>query len=628
MGDEPPLIFSSFSRKLAAVILFLLLISLITLVIVWYSGSLATLDEEFKNRQNLTDQILKQSVIWIDRGISLYELQYIPSLEQAMDIYHTAYENSGGDVAKINLSALKEQVDAQLEGTYDFYLVHADGQVVKSTFVEDIGLDFKMWPKFYSVVSAIRENGTFVPDRMVRGYAKNAPIRKFAYMGTSDRRYLLEISRSFDRLLPYASGASYKELINNLPDLNQDIRSIELYNSRYELVSKYPEPAANEQPNAETLSKIIRTFADNTNYEEKDPVTGDIIRYTHLPISDSESPSASEMFLAARTVYSTDDRDHKKLTLTLIFGGFLLLTAIIAAGGAFAASRYLSRPIDRIVEDIQHIADGDLDHRIRPTGSSEFNTIEKAINSLVTSLKGTINNLKMREEELLEELGKRWKAEENYRRLFESAHEAIFILKDTRIESCNNAATHLIGMNMKEIIGKELFEFSPPTQPDGRDSKEASREIIRRVTQGDLSIIEWDFMKKDGKILNTQAQCSAILSGDEILVMIIFRDVTELLEMRKREITAISQIEENLVRLAAINDQIRNPLASITILNELQGGDYEEKIFEQIKTIDALINEVDKNFVKTDKVRLFLTKHYGIHPITPKEEKGKSPAHQ
>ena len=120
MGDEPPLIFSSFSRKLAAVILFVLLFSLITLVIVWYSGSLATLDEEFKNRQNLTDQILKQSVIWIDRGISLYELQYIPSLEQAMDIYHTAYENSGGDIAKINLSALKEQVDAQLEGTYDF----------------------------------------------------------------------------------------------------------------------------------------------------------------------------------------------------------------------------------------------------------------------------------------------------------------------------------------------------------------------------------------------------------------------------------------------------------------------------------------------------------------------------
>lgn len=624
MGGDPPLIFASFSRKLAAVILFALLFSLITLVMVWYSGSLATLDEEFKNRQNLTDQILKQSVIWIDRGISLYELQYIPSLEEAMDIYHTAYENSGGDITTIDLSALKKQVDAQLEGDYDFYLVHAQGNVINSTFVEDIGLDFKMWPKFYSVVSGIRENGSFVPDRMVRGHAKNAPYRKFAYMGTSDGKYLLEISRTFDRLLPYASGASYKELINNLPGLNQDIRSIELYNSRYELVSKYPSLETDEKPNSETLSKIIKIFAKHANYEETDPVTGDIIRYTHLPISDTESPSASEMFLAAKTVYSTDDRDRKKLTMTLIFGGFLLLTAIIAAGGAIAGSRYLSRPIDRIVEDIQQIADGDLDHRIRPTGSSEFNHIEKAINSLVTSLKGTISSLTIREEELLEELGKRWRAEENYRRLFESAHEAIFILKDTRIESCNNAATQLIGLNMKEIIGRELSEFSPPTQPDGKGSIEASREIIRRVSQGELSIIEWDFMKKDGKILKTEAQCSAVLTGDDILVMIIFRDVTELFEMKKREITAISQIEENLVRLAAINDQIRNPLASITILNELQGGDYEEKIYEQIMTIDALINEVDKNFVKTDKVRLFLTKHYGIHHTSSDENEKRN----
>ena len=126
-------------------------------------------------------------------------------------------------------------------------------------------------------------------------------------------------------------------------------------------------------------------------------------------------------------------------------------------------------------------------------------------------------------------------------------------------------------------------------------------------------------MKKDGTALKTEAQCSAVLSGDNILVMIIFRDVTELFEMRKREITAIAQIEENLVRLAAINDQIRNPLASITILNELQGGEHEEKIYEQIMTIDALINEVDKNFVKTDKVRLFLTKHYGINHISTEE---------
>ncbi|HOL42078.1 MAG TPA: HAMP domain-containing protein, partial [Methanospirillum sp.] len=571
-----------------------------------------SIDEEFENRQNLTDQILQQSVIWIDRGISLYELQYIPSLEKAMKIYRTAYEKSGGDITQINLSALKIILDSQLDGEYNLYLVNADGLVVKTTFPDDIGLDFKMWPKFYTYVSQIRKNGTFVPDRMVRGYAKNAPFRKFAYMGTGDGRYLLEISRSFNQLLPSASNASYKELIHNLPGINTDIRSIELYNSRYEPVSRYSVQDNGSMPKADVISKIIRTFKDHTNFEEIDPVTGDVVRYTHLPISDTSSPSASEMYLAARTVYSTEGRDQKKLTLTLIFGGFLLLTAIIAAGGAIAGSRYLSRPIDRIVEDIEHIAAGDLDYRIRPTGSSEFRQIERAINRLVTNLKDTISNLQTREEELLQELGKRWKAEENYQRLFESANEAIFILKGNRIAGCNNAATRLIGRNINEIVGKELHEFSSAFQPDGRESHVASQDIIRRVAQGELSVLQWDFLNKDGKIVKTEAKCSAILSGDDVLIMIIFHDVTELLEMRKREITAIAQIEENLVKLAAINDQIRNPLAAITILNEMQGGQYEEKILEQIRIIDDLINEVDKNFMNTDKVRLFLTKHYGI----------------
>lgn len=624
MGCESSSIFSSFSRKLTGVLLVLLLISLMALVIVWYSGSLVALDDEFKNRQNLTDQILKQSIIWIDRGISLYELQYIPSLEKAMEMYHDAYEETGGDINKLNLNALKKEVNEELNNDFDFYLIDARGEVRKSTFVEDIGLNFQIWPKFFECVTKIREDGMFIPDRIVRGYAKNNMFRKFAYMGTRDGRYLLEISLNIDRLLPIASNASYKELVNILPVTNKDIRTIELYNSQYEIVTKYSSGQLNETLTTGTLAKIIKTFNNHESSEDTDLEKSEIIRYTHLPISDTESPSASEMNLAARIVYSTQERDQQKLNVTLIFVGFLLITGIIAAGVAIAGSRYLSRPIDRIVEDIQHIADGNLDYKIRPTGSSEFNNIELAINSLVASLKETIGNLKIREEELLDELGKRWRAEEKYRRLFESANDAIFIIKDTQIENCNNAAIRLIGRNSLEIIGKELHDFSPALQPDGRDSVHALQDIIHRVAKGELSMIKWDFIKSDGKILNTEVQCSAVHSDDVIHFMFIFRDITELLEMKKRETAAISQIEENLVKFAMINDQIRNPLSSIAVLNELQGGQHEDKIFEQIRTIDELINEIDNSFIKTDKVRLFLVKHYGIRQRDPLESEEKS----
>ncbi len=148
MSNKSSSVFFSFSRKLTAVILIFLLISLSALVIVWYSGTLSDLDGEFINRQNLTDQILKQSIIWIDRGISLYELQYVPSLKEAMEMYQDAYKKTGENVTKLDLYALKKEVDAELNGDFDFYLVDKEGQVLKSTFKDDISLDFKYGQNF------------------------------------------------------------------------------------------------------------------------------------------------------------------------------------------------------------------------------------------------------------------------------------------------------------------------------------------------------------------------------------------------------------------------------------------------------------------------------------------------
>ena len=135
--------------------------------------------------QNLSDQILKQSSIWIDRGISLYELQYVPSLKEAIEMYQDAYQKTGENVTKLDLYALKKEVDAELNGDFDFYLLDKEGLVLKSTFKDDIGLDFKIWPKFFAIVTKIRESGEFVPDRMVKGYSR-LPFQKIFIPGTSD----------------------------------------------------------------------------------------------------------------------------------------------------------------------------------------------------------------------------------------------------------------------------------------------------------------------------------------------------------------------------------------------------------------------------------------------------------
>lgn len=613
MAADSPRIFASFAQKIAGIILILLLVSLIALVFSWYTTSITRVDDNFITQQNLTAQVLKQSIVWIDRGISLYEGQYIPDLIRAMEIYQDEYNATGKDASKLNLSEVKTRITHELGNDYDLYLIDSDGVVIKTTFIDDIGLDFKKYPEFFGKITEMRLNKTFIPDRTVKGFAPGAPFRKFAYMGTTDGAYLLEISRTFDKLLPAQSGASYKELIQSLPNINPYILSTELYNSRYEVVSHFSPDGVHITPNPNTISELIRVFQNKEDHFRIDPVTGDHIRYTFLPVSETEAPSAREMNLIARTIYSNKMIEEEKTELTIILLIFLLATGLIAYIGAQAGSRYLSRPINQIVEDIEIIAAGNLDHPVRDSGSSEFRHIEYSVNTLVKNLKGNISDLKNREEELLDELAKRWRAEENYRRLFESAHDAIFILEGNTIIQCNIAATELCGRETEMVKGREIHEISPLRQPDGPYSEQKFSEITRQVIKEERDSCEWVFIRPDGSYVITEAHMSAVFSDDVILIMGIFRDVTELREMERRQALAVSQIEENLVQLAAINDQIRNPLSVIAVLNELEGGQHEEKIHDQIKVIDSLINEVDRSFVSTDKVRLFLMKHYGIN---------------
>jgi PAS domain S-box-containing protein len=394
--------------------------------------------------------------------------------------------------------------------------------------------------------------------------------------------------------------------------MNPDIIQVDLYNTQKEVVANKSRVGTWKDPGDESLLKVARTFATGNNSVIIDPKTGNRIRYTYLTIPDYGAPSEKEMYFVCRTVYSIDSVN------TLIFSTFVNLIALLFIGGiiaictAFITSRIFSAPINNLVEDIDIIASGDLDHQVRSSGSTELRHIETAITGLVTNLQRYISDLKKREEDIRSELEKRCRAEENDKRLIESAHDAIFILENGKIMSCNNAAAILTGRAVSEIVGRGLDELSPQYQSDGNESTVKICNFISRISVEEKCSCEWNFKKTDGKLVETEANMSAILSDGNILIMGIFRDVTAIHGMQKREAYAVAQIEENIVKFAEINDEIRNPLTVISMLNDLGEGKNQEKILTQIRLIDSLINEADKQYIKSDKVRIFLKKHYGI----------------
>ena len=152
-------------------------------------------------------------------------------------------------------------------------------------------------------------------------------------------------------------------------------------------------------------------------------------------------------------------------------------------------------------------------------------------------------------------------SEEKYRTLIEMAHDAIIIGKGNYLDY-NKASLDLFGCSSREqIYGKTPFDFSPPTQPDGSDSKERSIRIVEKAMAGEPQKFYWRYRKVDGTPIETEVSLSRIeVRGDFVLLGII-RDITE----RKHAEEALQKahdelerrVEERTAELVKANKELR-----------------------------------------------------------------------
>ncbi len=124
---------------------------------------------------------------------------------------------------------------------------------------------------------------------------------------------------------------------------------------------------------------------------------------------------------------------------------------------------------------------------------------------------------------------------EKYHILFESADDAIFLMDKENFIDCNNATLKLFNYKREEIINQPPFLFSPPFQPDGRDSKSKALELIQRAYNGESLQFEWLHTKKTGENFWCEVRLNRFKVGDNMFLLAIVRDITE----RKKNLTKI-----------------------------------------------------------------------------------------
>lgn len=117
--------------------------------------------------------------------------------------------------------------------------------------------------------------------------------------------------------------------------------------------------------------------------------------------------------------------------------------------------------------------------------------------------------------------------DEKFHVLFETAQDAIFIMKDGLYVDCNQKALEIFKCTKEQIISSSPETFSPVLQPGGEKSRILIERIMNAAINGIPQFFNWQHKKFDQTLFSAEVSIKQFEFSNEIYILAIVRDITE-----------------------------------------------------------------------------------------------------